>query len=76
MANLFDAPWVVKFCPFSQKNDFLGGGTITEEVVEEREGHKTPEQRDCVAGGALEDREDEKKKSKIIARYCEWDDDS
>jgi hypothetical protein len=47
-----------------------------EEVVEEREGHKTPEQRDCVAGGALEDREDEKKKSKIIARYCEWDDDS
>ena len=36
MANLFDAPWVVKFCPFSQKNDFLGGGTISEEVVEEK----------------------------------------
>ena len=29
-----------------------------EEVVEEREGHKTPEQRDCVAGGALGDSED------------------
>ena len=29
-----------------------------EEVVEEREGHETPEQRDCAAGGALGDSED------------------
>jgi hypothetical protein len=47
-----------------------------EEVEEEREGHETPEQRYCVAGGALGDSEDEKQKRAIIAIYCEWDDNS